>query len=320
MDGVNLHFYSERGIVNSIIFWISKQNNKEKICELLKTIMDKENKQIFNEDDFDSLDIYDEFSFGDFGSPDLILKIITKEKAYLLFIEAKVGTYMNSAAENVAINDIVYEANASKINVQLSLRKRFMELPYNIKEYVQEKSNETDYDRKLKKESLIKWVNNHLKDREYERYYISLTNDEDNPYSCDSYYPLDYENSRYGYWLYTRIKHVLKDFKEYDMAWEYTIGEELIQINRKEWNDIKADEIIIKQFSNYKVVNNKTARTIKYQNGNSIFRLWKTDKNDKYLLEIIDELAFSNRFDVDYDKVINEYLLIDDLSKICERT
>ena len=75
MKDVHLHFYSERGIVNSIILWIYKQTDKKPICDLLKTIMNKELKPIFNENDFESLDIYDEFSFGDFGSPDLILKI-----------------------------------------------------------------------------------------------------------------------------------------------------------------------------------------------------------------------------------------------------
>lgn len=314
---VNLHFYGERGIVNSVIFWMSNAP-KKRIIELLKGIKDKDNHSII--EDYDEIDIFDEFSFGDFGSPDLIIKVKFKEKTYVFIIEAKITTYDNASIDNDNNGSIVYKNNASKLNIQLSLRKRFIEkirgkISKEIKAEPQ-KNNPYDYTRKLKKKELLNWIRDHIKGK-FEYYYISLTTDEGNPFSNESRRPLDYEKSNYGYWLYKDIKEVIGEFGPYVNAWEYTNGSKKdftiihneTDIIKKSIEDLRKDE----RFSGYTIPDNKSAITIK--KGTAIFRIWATNKKF-FAVEVIDDEAFKQYFSMDYFDVQDGYYLIDELNKI----
>ena len=315
---VNLHFYSERGIVNSIIFWMSNAP-KKRIIELLKGIKDKDNHSII--EDFKKIDIFDEFSFGDFGSPDLIIKVKSKGKTYVFIIEAKITTYDNASVDNDSDDKIVYKDNASRLNVQLSLRKRFIDeikAKDDFESIKQDATNKYDYERKLQKDGLIKWIKEHIKG-DFKYYFISLTTDKanHNPFSNESRRPLDYKGSNYGYWVYEEIEKVIGKFEPYVNAWKYTnnskkdfmiIHNETDKI-KKSIEDLRKD----KRFSDYTIPDNKSAITIK--KGTAIFRIWATNK-DFFAVEIIDDEAFKQYFSLDYFDVQDGYYLINKLNDI----
>ena len=316
-NNVKLHFYSERGIVNSVIFWMSNAP-KEKIIKLLKGIKDKKGDSIV--ENYKKIDIFDEFSFGDFGSPDLIIKVKSKENTYVFIIEAKITTYDNASIDNNK-DCIVYKNNASKLNIQLSLRKRFIEsirVKDNISEGIEDKvtKNPYDYTRKLKKKELLNWIEEHIKG-EFEYYFISLTTDEGNPFSNKSRRPLDYENSNYGYWRYMDIEKVIGKFPPYVNAWKYTndskkdfmiIHNETDKI-KKSIEDLRKDE----RFSGYTIPDNKSAITIKKET--AIFRIWATNK-EFFAVEIIDDEAFKQYFSLEYFDYQDGYYLINELNNI----
>lgn len=315
---VNLHFYSERGIVNSIIFWMSNAPEDE-IIKLLKGIKDKNGDSIV--EDYDEIDIFDEFSFGDFGSPDLIIKVKSEENTYVFIIEAKITTYDNASIDNNN-GSIVYKNNASKLNIQLSLRKRFIDSIESIKGEildgieVEPTDKQYDYTRKLKKIELLKWIKEHIKGK-FEYYFISLTTDKGNPFSNDSRKPLDYDKSNYGYWTYEEIEEVIVKFPPYVNAWKYTndskkdfmiIHNETDKI-KKSIEDLRKD----KRFSDCTIPDNKSAITIK--KGTAIFRIWATNK-EFFAVEIIDDEAFKQYFSMEYSDYQDGYYLINKLNDI----
>ena len=321
-NNVKLHFYSERGIVNSVIFWMSNAP-KEEIIKLLKGIKDKKGDSIV--ENYKKIDIFDEFSFGDFGSPDLIIKVKSKEKTYVFIIEAKITTYDNASIDNDNNGSIVYKNNASKLNIQLSLRKRFIDSIESIKGEILdgievEPANQYDYTRKLKKTEVLKWIKNHIKG-DFKYYFISLTTDKanHNPFSNESRRPLDYEkeDSNYGYWLYEDIEEVIGEFEPYDNAWEYTNGfKKDFMIIHNETDKIKKsieDLRKYKRFSDFTIPDNKSAITIK--KGTAIFRIWATNK-DFFAVEIIDDEAFKQYFSMEYSDYQDGYYLINKLNDI----
>lgn len=178
-------YYSERGMVNAICYSI--QQYKSAGFHFIKKIKNTKGEQIFEEEklkDIKSIQVFNEFSFGQFGDPDFILKINFENESKLLFIEAKVGTYANSAKDTDCINGS-YENNASRINFQLRLKKRFVDALKNSKDDKKiEDKIEKDV-RCLKKAALVDYIRNVMfinVDKEDGIYYIAMTSDEGNPF------------------------------------------------------------------------------------------------------------------------------------------
>ena len=124
-----VYFYSERGLINSLI--LDLQNNLTKTRDFLNFI-----KLGINETQFDwtnkiqSVDWYIEFSASEFGDPDVIADISCSDKHRVIFFEAKLKSYekssapMNMSAVFDPQNDGIYKDKSSSINAQLALRYR----------------------------------------------------------------------------------------------------------------------------------------------------------------------------------------------------
>lgn len=190
---IQTHYYSERGLVNCLILWLtkeSKDNSESNIIKFLNKIeyINEKYKTKLTDKKIRSVDLFDEFSFGAFGSPDLIIKVQTiNNKFYYFMIEAKINSFEEACSVG---NDIIFKDNASKIDIQLVLRKRFIYALRNARdnfgdEQIQEISQDeygykTTNTRALKKEELINWVKKTFRSKQSKFYYIALTNDDNN--------------------------------------------------------------------------------------------------------------------------------------------
>ena len=223
-DISKLYYYSERGMVNAIVLSIYKY--KEAMFHFLKCIKRINKTTVFNDvklADIKAVSIFNEFSFNDFGDPDLIIRVdFNSKKSQLFFIEAKVKTYKDSVKDNkiFASNSYAKKGNSSRINFQLRLKQRFVKA-YN--EYLNMSKNEeicstndNDYDYKkrlLKKKSVIDFLNNDIMNGiEFDNiFYVSMTSDNDNPYNIDAdLLPLRETEAGYNnlcYLLYKDINH-----------------------------------------------------------------------------------------------------------------
>ncbi len=118
-------FYGERGLVNSIILDMSSDLNKQK--QFLRSIKFKDNSKRNWIENVVNFRYIIEPSFSQFGNPDLI--IVAEEenkKRHVIFIEAKVCAY-NDASEKLGSSLLPnsYQRVASKLNIQLALKYRF---------------------------------------------------------------------------------------------------------------------------------------------------------------------------------------------------
>ena len=183
----NILFYGERGIVNSIILDIAGDLNKEK--KFLESIILADKSKLNWVDNVVNVKYFVEADLSEFGSPDLIIKATTsKNENYVLFMEAKLGSYEGSALSLNNINDEKlpnsYNGNSSKINIQLAYKYRFIRASKkynNEKSIFIEESDDTsiyndDTKRRLKKRKVIDLWNENLKDAS-QYYFIALTND-----------------------------------------------------------------------------------------------------------------------------------------------
>ena len=172
-NNVNLHFYSERGLINRLIEWLNQVNfdSSLKFFQLLNPEINQNSR----------IDIFNEFSFGDFGSPDLIIKI--DNNVYI--IEAKITSFIKAATKPE--EKYVFKNNASKINIQLLLRKRFIEaIKLSDDEEIVECHQDQDGDiykngRALKKAELIDEFVKKCFNNENKFFYVSLTNEKPKP-------------------------------------------------------------------------------------------------------------------------------------------
>ncbi len=254
---VKLHYYSERGMVDSILHAISNPENG-KCKELLKSIYDINNNQLFADDKIKiikKVDLFNEFSLGKqgFGEPDLIIKVALDDDQLpiILFVEAKIDTFARSVTVPVE-GENCYKNHTSDINFQFRLKKRFVDAFFNEK--LNEKGerivldngdkdksgNEMDHtsERKLEKPELVNYLINFVfkginKNNYKEQiYYVSLTNDDNNPYeterkikgkssrSIEEYLPFEKDSAEYNhlaYFKFKEIKDILKDCNEYNM-------------------------------------------------------------------------------------------------------
>lgn len=117
-------WYGERGVLNSLVGHIVRNNNIEDVQAVLGSISWN------NEGDHDwvnhikYVDFLVEIGLSEFGNPDLVIACRTRNHGtHLVFVEAKRGRYISAAASNrVGMRDRAYN---SSINGQLSLRYRF---------------------------------------------------------------------------------------------------------------------------------------------------------------------------------------------------
>lgn len=218
-DKMKLHYYSERGMVNSIIQSIYQY--KSSMLAFLEGIKEKgsKTKKLLGNivlKEIEMIDVYDEISLGDFGDPDIIIKITYTDKSrnpILLFIEAKVGTYLNSVNKKSIFTDNSYKNNASRINFQLRLKKRFVDayLKNPKANVICDRTKDGTYDyknRKLEKESLVELIKENIMAgiQADHVYYITMTSDEDDPFPCDeNYLPFKDSSCKMGYILYDYI-------------------------------------------------------------------------------------------------------------------
>ena len=206
-----LKYYSERGMVNAICQSIYQY--KTAGFHFIQKIKDVEGKPLFKKEllkNIKSIQLFNEFSFGEFGDPDLILKINYKDiknksvESKLIFIEAKVGTYEKSAKWD-CLKD-TYENNASRINYQLRLKKRFVDAlistPKN-ETIIIGKSVMNDGERRLKKEYLVQYIRETIFDKvDNDIYYVAMTNDKNNPLKNNPNLPFEKEEKEFKYLLY----------------------------------------------------------------------------------------------------------------------
>ncbi len=164
---VKTYYYSERGLVNKLIEWLNNAESNS-LIDFFK-LLDLD----LNENS--SIEIFDEFSFGDFGSPDLIIKV--DNNVYI--IEAKITSFVKASTK--LSDKLKFKDNASKINIQLLLRKRFInQIKLGFEEVIKEEYRKEDENiykngRALKKSELInEFVKEKLKDS-FTYYYVALT-------------------------------------------------------------------------------------------------------------------------------------------------
>ena len=111
--------YSERGMLNSIIYSMNTNQMKKFIALITK----KDDEFILD----DSIEILIEQSLSDFGDADLIIMYSTQTKKHTLFIEAKVKTYSQGrwslVLEYNRFKDENRKNNGSNLFRQLALKK-----------------------------------------------------------------------------------------------------------------------------------------------------------------------------------------------------
>jgi hypothetical protein len=121
-DGIksSIIWYGERGLVNSMIYALTRGNQ---IQELLNKIHWADEKEKTWTNLLAETSIIIELGLNDFGNPDLIIKAKDHQgDPHFIFIEAKTGSYNENAAPNKKMTG----GYNSTINGQLSLKYRFV--------------------------------------------------------------------------------------------------------------------------------------------------------------------------------------------------
>lgn len=120
---MNIYGYSERGMINSIMYSTTPDQMSRFISLLTGDILVP--------DDYNSIEILIEQSLSDFGDADLIIMYTASNKRTVLFIEAKVKTLetknWNIDSEYRKFNDEKYKYKGSNIFRQLLLKKALVD-------------------------------------------------------------------------------------------------------------------------------------------------------------------------------------------------
>ncbi len=138
MEQNTLNLYSERGIMNALIFSIW-----EKKSEIDKFLSLSDLKQTLNFDSIESYDLYPEYSLSDFGEADLIIIVnyIDKNSKDVIFIEAKVKTYQlrrwKIETERQSFKNAINKCEGSS---DIFYQFRLKNLLFNGKESINEKT------------------------------------------------------------------------------------------------------------------------------------------------------------------------------------
>lgn len=187
MLDTTITYYGERGIVNGIILDIKDDIEKQRSFLKAIKLADKSNLPWAN--DAVHFNWFIEPSLSEFGSPDIILTVTTNTTIkYAFFIEAKLNSYDRSS---FSLKDLMlkkdYDGVASKLNVQLAFKYRFVEAMFvddkpsgNIEESEEaaNKYKDNKY-RKLKLHKLCTHMKKLFEGVDKNNiYYIALTNDD----------------------------------------------------------------------------------------------------------------------------------------------
>ena len=117
MCAVEVIWYGERGIVNSIVDGL-KRGGLEIIQTFLGSVLWANGAAQDWIKDVKSVQLMVEVGLGQFGDPDLIIVCNTGENVpHVIFLEAKITSYARSAELD----------SSSKINRQLTLKYRFVQ-------------------------------------------------------------------------------------------------------------------------------------------------------------------------------------------------
>lgn len=182
---INIVYYGERGVVNSIIADMGKTLDKHKA--FLEAIRLTDGKKLdWASDITEPLTYIVEISLAEFGDPDLIVVAKANNKKYVLFIEAKLRAYddesvaVQGGESNPHIDS--YDRLASKVNVQLSLKYRFVNefkkrTSKTVNPVVVPQITNQDRERKLKKPYVINNLCNEYFFGADDYYFIALSND-----------------------------------------------------------------------------------------------------------------------------------------------
>lgn len=189
MNGVNIHFYGERGVINGIILDI--QDNKAKIDRFFSAIRLLGTDKLPWASGVKNCSWLVEPSFAQFGNPDCIAVFESAGKKFALFFEVKLKDYESSCIsigpemiQKTNKSKEAYKGQSSKLNVQLSFRYRFVQA-FELRRQSQtplpsiiEKNDEypDGCQRKLDKPIVLEFISNFLKGVD-EFYFIALTND-----------------------------------------------------------------------------------------------------------------------------------------------
>lgn len=187
----NIIHYSERGVVNCIVSTISQNANlAKKFVDSMVLLDDFDCPLVNSHISFSEIRYLVEPSLSDFGNPDLV--IIAKEEklnqSHIFFVEAKIGTYIDSAFPIDTTNRDLDKPKTSCINIQLSLKHRFSNAlmdPNNIasfdekSHYVYDVNNNGEplSGRRLKKDNLVRfWKSLIVPSPKF--YYVALVNED----------------------------------------------------------------------------------------------------------------------------------------------
>lgn len=257
-------FYGERGLVNGMVIELTDNINLTK--KFLKSIRFCGTESPSWIDRVQKVTYLVEPSFSDFGNPDLIIVCDCGEEKHVIFLEAKVVKYLDSAikldkkgAPTPGIN--------SRINTQLTLKYRlsvalqqnnqvsnakFIEesldnwLPY--KDYPTETSKKPR--RLIKNIELINDYFSGVKDY----WFVALTTDnsKSRPYNSADFRPLVLDSSgqiiwdsvkdHFGLITYDRLNNILAQDGVYYLARKYFLekGLDSIHIKTENWNDFSS--------------------------------------------------------------------------------
>ena len=135
MNNVNIHGYSERGVMNALFYGIAHEQDEKKQRAAIEAII---NAECINETktNYQKFDFYMEFSLSEFGSPDLII-IATDDKGQktAFFVEAKVSNgkcyKINNEYDKFKgyLENVNYDnGHSSNLFFQLGLKKCYLQL------------------------------------------------------------------------------------------------------------------------------------------------------------------------------------------------
>jgi hypothetical protein len=131
LDSPQVYWYGERGIVNAAIAHLMRSGKViERVKLLLNAVFWADAKQPAWIADVAKVSLIVEVGLADFGDPDLIVVCETqKNKQFLVFLEAKVGSYTDSMQSTSHCGPARWgmeqEGFNSSINGQLTLKYRF---------------------------------------------------------------------------------------------------------------------------------------------------------------------------------------------------
>ena len=193
MSGTSIQFYGERGVVNSILLDIN--DNNEKLNKFFGAIKLFKNDPLPWKNNVTDCKWLVEPCLAKFGDPDIIAVINAGTKKYALFFEAKLKDYetcslfiSDDMKEKTTESEKKYSGQSSKLNIQLSLRHRFIQAykrDIDLRKVDDPIIEDEGYHhpdghrRKLSNVSVLKSVREFFKGVD-DFYFIALTNDKPN--------------------------------------------------------------------------------------------------------------------------------------------